>query len=898
MKKANKRILPSLIVLCSAFLLTGCGLSNSSAESKKPQSDSTTAKVSTTDQKQSTKSDSTAKSDSTKPSVDSTKPSPTSPSTPNTPSTPSTPSVPSTPSTSTVKTGTVTLTYDAEKGTVTADKTSGNVGEEVKLTITANEGYKVSEVKANNVVLTGPEYKFALVEGENTVEVTFAELPPVIVEHNITADNGEGFEIKNLSKSKAKKDEVVTFQVEVTNNAKEIDSVKANDVACTEAEGTYSFTMQEADVTIHVTLKDKAVETYDLTLEKEGELKEGDGAKLLTVKIAPEAVATDWVFNTDELNTIGVISELPANHPQKADNVRFFTPVNSGTGYLKVTCTIDGKAVEKKFEITVNADYTKYKEIKTAADFIGLIEKAGTITDKYYLSSNIDLGGRTVNGRGIENHFNGVLDGRGHTVRNFVVNNTSKKEPKQASGLFHMVGGTVRNIHLKGTIADEGFSGLLCKEFSGATALIENCVFEAKNTFTTSDWTWKRNGVIAGVLQADAKVNNVVTNLDAGETGATCMPFFAYTWSKASFTNGYTNIAHDEQYENYKPFNPDGNYNMNGFVTENLTHTPFDSTLKTAYTTLNEEIWNLEDNKMPELKNASDPFVMLEPEVKAALDKTTLSMKDGEKEAVLTVSLENTDKSATYEVTATPNDVVSITDNQDGTFKVTALKEGTTAINVKATIDGKEYTADPLQVTVKGLDAPEYEIPEGAFEIKDVTTFKQVFTGGGEFCNRDFYLSCDIDLTGETLPNNGMAGDFTKTFEGQGHTIKASYNWGLFNILSGTVRNFTLVTEAPSEVNRGAICHTTSGTIENVNVEMTVVEGRATNTFAGMCYLNNGAIKNSNVDFIINTPCNTIKSFAVADGSGSFTNCTYTIAGTWDGKATAVTPNTGTNLKA
>lgn len=376
------------------------------------------------------------------------------------------------------------------------------------------------------------------------------------------------------------------------------------------------------------------------------------------------------------------------------------------------------------------------------------------------------------------------------------------------------------------------------------------------------------------------------------------MPFFAYTWNKASFTNGYTNIAHDEQHENYKPFCPDGTYNMDGFVTENLTHTPFDSTLKTAYATLNEEIWNLEDNKMPELKNASDPFVSLEPEVNAILDKNTLSMKDGEKEAVLTVSLKNTDKSATYEVLATPNDVVSITDNKDGTFKVTALKEGTATINVKATIDEKEYTADPIQVTVKGLDAPEYEIPEAAFEIKDVATFKQVFTGGGEFCNRDFYLSCDIDMTGETLPNNGMAGDFMKTFEGQGHTIKASYNWGLFNILSGTVRNFTLVTDAPSEANRGAICHTASGTIENVNVEMTVVEGKATNTFAGMCYLNNGAIKNSNVDFIINTPCNTIKSFAVADGSGTFTNCTYTIAGTWDGKATAVIANTGTTLKA
>ncbi len=900
MKKAKKRILPSLVVLCSAFLLAGCGTSNSSVESKNSPSNSTTAKVSTTEQKPSTKSDSSEKSDTGKTSTDSKKTPSASPSTPSaSPSTPSTsPSTPASPSTPTIKTGTVTLAFDSAKGTVTADKTTGNVGDEVTLTVVAKEGYKIKDVKANGISLAGPEYKFVLIEGENAVEATFEELPPVIEEFNITATNGDDFEIKNLSKTKAKKDDVVTFQVEIKNEAKEIESVKANDVNCTESDGSYSFTMPEEDVVIHVVLKDKAVDTYDLTLEKEGELKEGDGAKLLTIKITPEATATDWTFNTDELNGIGVLSELPSDHPQKADNVRFFTPVNSGTGYLKVTCTINGKAVEKKFEITVDADYTKYKEIKTAADFIGLIEKEGTIVDKYYLSANIDLGGRIVNGRKVENHFNGVLDGRGHTVRNFVVRNTSEKEPNKANGLFYMVGGTIRNIHIKGTISDEGFSGLLCKEVSGSTCLIENCIFEATNTFSTQDWTWCRNGVIAGVLQGNAKVNNVVTKLDAGKTGATCMPFIPYTWSKASITNGYTNIAHDEQYENYKPFNPDGTYNTDDFVSENLIHTPFDSTAKSAYTTLNEEIWTLEDNKMPELKKAGDPFVELEPEVSAALDKNTLSMKDGEKEAILTTAVKNTDKAATYQVTATPSDVVSITGNQDGTFKITALKEGTATIDIKATIEGKEYSAKPIQVTVKGADAPEYEIPEGAFEIKDVATFKQVFTGGGEFCNRDFYLSADIDMTGETLPNNGMAGDFMKTFEGQGHTIKASYNWGLFNILSGTIRNFTLVTDAPSEANRGAICHTTSGTIENVNVKMSVIESRATNTFAGMCYLNNGAIKNSKVDFIINTPCNTIKSFAVSGGSGTFTNCTYTISGTWDGRNSAVTANEGTTLEA
>ncbi len=887
MKNKSKKFLTTLAIISSTFALTGCFDSSNStpktsansvvSKTSEKKEDTTSTKPSTSTKSDSTKSDSSKKTDSTSESDTSKK----------------------TDSTSVKKTGTVTLTFDSSKGTVTADKESGDVGDTITLTVTANDGYTVKGVKANDVVLTGPTYSFVLVEGENTVEVTFEEAETPVVEYNIVAPTSTDFEITELTKTKATKDEVISFKVVVKNDSKEIEKVTANLVELEAVEGVYSFTMPEKEVILSVTLKDKAEEvTINVTIPEN--LTEGAGAEIIKATLSSDATATDWVFNTDELNGVGVISELPSDHPDKADNVRFFTPANAGTGTLKISCTVNGKTIEVKTSITVNADYTKYTEIKSASDFIALIEKGGTITDKYYLSNNIDLGGRVVNGRAVSSAFNGVLDGRGHCVKNFEVKNTSDQETNKSNGLFYMVGGTIRNIHLIGTISDQGFSGLLAKEVSGNNALIENCVFEATNTYTTTDWTWGRNGVIASVLQTGATVRNVVTKLNAGETGATCFPFFAYTWNaNVTLSNAYTNIAHDEQYENYKPFFPNGGADYSNYKSENVVYTPFESTAKTAYTSLSEDVWVLEDNKMPVLKHSGDDFVILSPEVSAEASKTTISLKEGETTTTITASVKNTTETPTYSYSVDSDDVVEVTNNDDGTFTVKAKKAGTASITIKATIDGKEYTAAPIEITVKSADAPTYDIPEGAFEIKDAATFKQVFTGGGEYTAKDFYLSADIDLTSETsLPNNGMAGEFSKTFEGQGHTIKVSYNWGLFNIISatGVIRNVNIVTDQPSEANRGGICHTNSGLIENVNVAMTVTDGKATNTFAGVCYLNNGTIKDSNVDFTINTACNTVKSFAVADGSGTFTNCTYSVSGSYDGKDNAVIATSGTTL--
>ena len=880
-----------------------------------------------------------------------------------------------------VKKGTVVLSFDNNQGTVTADKTNGDVGQTVTLTITPNEGYEIDSVKANDKVLSGTTYSFKLVEGENNVEVTFkAKAVEPEVEYNITYTASEDYDVKELSATKAKKGQTVTFKVEVKNENKELDEVKVNGTALTANDGVYSFVMGEADAVIEVTLKDKAVEpeveyniTYtasedytvtnlatkatkgtkvtfniavndenkelssikandvDCTLEEDGSYsfvmpegdvaiaitlqtkvnlnlsitsdkqsyKEGDGAAVLQATFGDDQVeGATYVWDGTDAKDVGVVNPFADD-----DSKQYFTPTNVGKGTVKVTATVNGKEYKASLNITVEADYTKYTEIKTADAMIELLNKKDTVNGKYCLGANIDLGGMQVNGRANNSIFVGTLDGRGYTLSNFVVKNDSSQETDKATGLFWQYQGVLRNIHIKGTIDAAGFSGLLAKEVSGPQAKITDCLFEAKNVQTGVDWTWARNGVIASTLQNEAKVENVVTNLDA--TDAMCLPFFAYSWTGTQvMKNAYTNIAHDTQNENYKPFNPEG-HDISAQVMENINHTPFDSTLASAYTTLDSSIWTLEDNKMPVLAHDSEAPEKLEAKLTASADTTSLSMKeDGTKTATITTSLKySTETLSDYSYTLDPSDasVISVTNNNDGTFGITAVAAGEATVSVSAKLGDKTLTAEAITFTVKSADAPKYEIPDGAFEIKDVATFKTVFDKGAAYSTRNFYLSSDIDLTGDDLTTTQMmwmAGEFSGIFEGQGHTITGDISWDMFNIIaaSGVVRNVNIKTSNPIEANRGPLAHTNKGTISNVHIDMTVVEKRATNTFAGMFFSNEGKVEDSFVAFHVNTASNTIKSFSSV-GSGTYTNCTYTVDGTWDGAQNAVVATDGTTKK-
>ena len=759
----------------------------------------------------------------------------------------------------------------------------------------------MDEVKVNGTALTANDgvYSFVMGEADAVIEVTLKDkaVEPE-VEYNITYTASEDYTVTNLA-TKATKGTKVTFNIAINDENKELSSIKANDVDCTlEEDGSYSFVMPEGDVAIAITLQTKVNLNLSITSDKQS-YKEGDGAAVLQATFGDDQVeGATYVWDGTDAKDVGVVNPFADD-----DSKQYFTPTNVGKGTVKVTATVNGKEYKASLNITVEADYTKYTEIKTADAMIELLNKKDTVNGKYCLGANIDLGGMQVNGRANNSTFVGTIDGRGYTLSNFVVKNDSSLETDKATGLFWQYQGVLRNIHIKGTIDTAGFSGLLAKEVSGPQTRITDCLFEAKNVQTGVDWTWARNGVIASTLQNEAKVENVVTNLDA--TDAMCLPFFAYSWTETQvMKNAYTNIAHDTQSENYKPFNPEGR-DISAQVMENINHTPFDSTLASAYTTLDSSIWTLEDNKMPVLAHDSEAPVKLEAMLTASVDTTSLSMKeDGTKTATITTSLKySTETLSDYSYTLDPSDasVISVTNNNDGTFGITAVAAGEATVSVSAKLGDKTLTAEAITFTVKSADAPKYEIPDDAFEIKDIATFKTVFDKGAAYSTRNFYLSSDIDLTGDELTTAKMmwmAGEFSGIFEGQGHTITGDINWDMFNIIaaSGVVRNVNIKTSNPIEANRGPLAHTNKGTISNVHIDMTVVDERATNTFAGMFFSNEGKVEDSSVAFHVNTASNTIKSFSNI-GSGTYTNCTYTVDGTWDGAQNAVVATDGTTKK-
>lgn len=131
-------------------------------------------------------------------------------------------------------------------------KTKAKEGETISFKVTLSDETKVIEsVKANNNTLQANNdvYSFTMPKGDVIISVALKAKT-----YNIVANNADGYTIVDLSALEAKEGDRVSFKVNVTDEKKEISSVKANETECTLENGVYSFTMPRGDVTISVTL--------------------------------------------------------------------------------------------------------------------------------------------------------------------------------------------------------------------------------------------------------------------------------------------------------------------------------------------------------------------------------------------------------------------------------------------------------------------------------------------------------------------------------------------------------------------------------------------------------------------------------------------------------------------
>ena len=97
---------------------------------------------------------------------------------------------------------------------------------------------------------------FACVFTAGITMLACGEEPKTPVSYNVILPSSSEYTI-TVDKETASEGDVVSLEIEVTNIAKEVESVYANEVVCEFVDNVYSFTMLAEDVTVTVNLQDK-----------------------------------------------------------------------------------------------------------------------------------------------------------------------------------------------------------------------------------------------------------------------------------------------------------------------------------------------------------------------------------------------------------------------------------------------------------------------------------------------------------------------------------------------------------------------------------------------------------------------------------------------------------------
>ena len=214
-------------------------------------------------------------------------------------------------------------------------KTKAKEGETVSFKVTLSDETKVIEsVKANNDTLQANNdvYSFTMPKGDVIISVALKAKT-----YNIVANNADGYTIVDLSALEAKEGDRVSFKVNVTDQKKEISSVKANETECALENGVYSFTMPRGDVTISVTLVAKK---YKYEFEAEDAYFSGK-EKIETTNRAHG----DKSISTSDMN-VGdtIIFKAIAKEEGKADLNIYLNTVDPFTFEEAYTLKINGVA--------------------------------------------------------------------------------------------------------------------------------------------------------------------------------------------------------------------------------------------------------------------------------------------------------------------------------------------------------------------------------------------------------------------------------------------------------------------------------------------------------------------------------------------------------------------------
>lgn len=174
---------------------------------------------------------------------------------------------------------------------------------------------------------------------------------------------------------------------------------------------------------------------------------------------------------------------------------------------------------------------------------------------------------------------------------------------------------------------------------------------------------------------------------------------------------------------------------------------------------------------------------------------------------------------------------------------VTPVAVGTANVSVVMTINSVDYT-NSLSIEVKAAGL----LGTG---IGTLTDLEKVFDGAGTNLSNSYYLTADIDCSGWSMGNNGMAGEYKGTFDGNGHKLtNVPVINGLFNIIgtAGVVNNLDISgTYAPSGDGYGFLAYQNNGTISGCTITVYPTNAHA-GALSATAFNGTGVMKNLTVN--------------------------------------------------
>lgn len=224
-------------------------------------------------------------------------------------------------------------------------------------------------------------------------------------------------------------------------------------------------------------------------------------------------------------------------------------PTTAGNAYQEKSCELayTVEAVQGNAEMpdewnggtsAVNPENNVYT-INTAAELVWVMEQAQDVNSAFLgkqivLNKDIDFGGAIIKGIGSErSNFAGNFDGKGHTISNFVINNSRELY----AGLFNQItnGGSVKNLTVENaTVIGNRMVGVIASSADDDCS-VENC--HVKNCTVVSNM--KEAGAVIGYVS-----NGTVKDCSATDCTVICKDEDVNESNKiVGFGNAGSNIA-------------------------------------------------------------------------------------------------------------------------------------------------------------------------------------------------------------------------------------------------------------------------------------------------------------------------------------------------------------------